>query len=237
MKIDFPLNIKSLFYFIILFIIPLLGCYRFLNLFSGKKTHEQVIKNLKPKWEEKLNQKLSDKNISFPPEKITIIGLKEDKIIEVWALNKENIQTKILEYRVLAASGNKGPKLKEGDKQVPEGIYKLEYLNPNSSYHLSMKINYPNEFDLKYAKEEGRDNPGTNIFIHGKNVSIGCLAIGDIAIEELYYLVSLVGKENVKVIISPEDFRKKRPKLTKDFPFWTKELYSLIEKEIIEFKN
>jgi len=102
-----------------------------------------------------------------------------------------------------------GPKLREGDRQVPEGIYQVSWLNPNSSYHLSLKLNYPNDFDLKWAKEESRSEPGTNIFIHGKAVSIGCLAMGDSAIEELFLLTDAVGKEQVRVIISPVDPRLK----------------------------
>jgi murein L,D-transpeptidase YafK len=68
-----------------------------------------------------------------------------------------------------------------------------------------MKLNYPNQFDLKWAKHEGRKSPGTNIFIHGKAVSIGCLAMGDKSIEELFVLSKLVGLKNVRVIISPSD--------------------------------
>jgi murein L,D-transpeptidase YafK len=110
--------------------------------------------------------------ISFPPENLVLIGWKEEKILEVWT-EKEGINTKLWEYKVLAASGSAGPKLKEGDKQVPEGFYELEYLNPNSSFHLSMKINYPNEFDRQKASEENRSNPGSDIFIHGSKYSIG----------------------------------------------------------------
>ena len=90
---------------------------------------------------------------------------------------------------------------------MPEGIYQLAYLNPNSSYHLSLKVNYPNAFDQKYAAIEGRDTPGTNIFIHGKAVSIGCLAIGDSAIEELFVLAAKTGISNVAVAIAPTDPR------------------------------
>jgi L,D-transpeptidase catalytic domain len=81
-------------------------------------------------------------------------------------------------YSVLVASGHNGPKLREGDRQVPEGFYRITSLNPNSSYHLSIKLNYPNAFDQQHADEEGRDRLGGDIFIHGKAASIGCLAMG-----------------------------------------------------------
>jgi murein L,D-transpeptidase YafK len=71
-----------------------------------------------------------------------------------------------------------------------------------------MKINYPNKFDQKYAMLEGRDEPGTNIFLHGKAVSVGCLAMGDIAIEELFVLVAKIGVDQVEIAIAPSDPRK-----------------------------
>ncbi|NJN46820.1 MAG: L,D-transpeptidase family protein [Candidatus Competibacteraceae bacterium] len=92
----------------------------------------------------------------------------------------------IKHYPVLAASGTLGPKLCEGDRQVPEGIYRIKSLNPNSAYHLSLELDYPNAFDLRQAERDGRNNPGSAICIHGKAVSVGCLAMGDTAIEELY---------------------------------------------------
>ncbi len=65
------------------------------------------------------------------------------------------------------------PKFKEGDGQIPEGIYGIEYLNPNSKFHLSMKINYPNSFDKEMAKIDNRKNLGGDIMIHGSNKTIG----------------------------------------------------------------
>lgn len=134
---------------------------------------------------------------------------------------------------ITAASGKSGPKLREGDRQVPEGVYKLVGLNPNSSYHLSMKLNYPNEFDRYWANKEGRTNPGSDIFIHGKAVSIGCIAVGDDAIEELFYIVHKVGIEKVKVVISPRDPRKNALAGNSDSPEWTEELYKNIESEFL----
>ena len=135
----------------------------------------------------------------------------------------------IRDYYILAAGGEAGPKLRQGDRQVPEGIYRITELNPNSHYHLSMKINYPNEFDLFHAGEEGRTDLGSDIFIHGKEASIGCLAMGDEAIMELFVLTALVGAENVKVVIAPHDPRTyPLDSDSEEFPVWTSELYSII---------
>ena len=128
-----------------------------------------------------------------------------------------------------------GPKLKEGDKQIPEGIYSIAYLNPNSSYHLSLKVDYPNAFDRAKARAEARTDLGGDIFIHGKAVTIGCIPIGDTAIEEVFLMASLAIKNRIKVIISPVDFR-----LGKAFPEiehvnWEKELYDNIQTELALF--
>ena len=71
-----------------------------------------------------------------------------------------------MEYPILAASGVLGPKLREGDKQVPEGIYGAEALNPNSKFHLSIRLNYPNTFDRRMAQSDGRTQLGGDIMIH-----------------------------------------------------------------------
>jgi murein L,D-transpeptidase YafK len=125
-----------------------------------------------------------------------------------YATRKPNLSGKfhlIRDYYIQVASGGAGPKLRQGDRQVPEGIYRIVKLDPNSHYHLSMKLNYPNEFDLLHARQDGRKAPGSNILIHGKAVSIGCLAMGDEAIEELFVLTEHVGVEKVKVVIAPHD--------------------------------
>lgn len=166
--------------------------------------------------------------ITFPPERISFVAFKEEKKMLLLAQERNTFHL-IKAYPILAASGKLGPKLREGDFQVPEGIYSILWLNPNSSYHLSMKLNYPNSFDKKYAKLEGRVEPGTDIFIHGKAVSAGCLAMGDKAIEELFYLVHHVGKENVEVILAPMNLRKRdATHLLPQKPPWVTQLYDIL---------
>jgi len=137
----------------------------------------------------------------------------------------------IKSYRVLGASGGPGPKLREGDRQVPEGIYPVTGLNPDSNYHLALAIGYPNDFDLAMATRDGRTDPGGDIHIHGGDYSAGCLAVGDEAIEELFLLAVRTGPENLCVIIAPHapptPFR--RPG---GAPPWTDELYRTIRAEL-----
>ena len=135
---------------------------------------------------------------------IVLIGIKDEKRLELWVRRRGEAAAQLeADYPVLAASGVAGPKLREGDHQVPEGVYGIAGLNPNSRFHLSMKVDYPNAFDLARAREEGRTSPGGDIFIHGGARSVGCLAVGDAAIEELFLLVGEVGAERVLVLLCP----------------------------------
>lgn len=171
--------------------------------------------------------------VAYPPADVTLLAVKESAELEVWA-GSGLIFQRVLTYDIRALSGVAGPKLREGDRQVPEGIYRIEGLNPNSSFHLSMKLNYPNSFDLRQANAEGRTEPGTNIFIHGKASSIGCLAMGDPAIEELFVLAHDVGKGNIKVVIAPTDPRM-ASLIAPAQPSWVAELYRTIEKEFRQY--
>ncbi|MGL4399667.1 MAG: L,D-transpeptidase family protein [Luteolibacter sp.] len=87
-------------------------------------------------------------------------------------------------YQIAGQSGVSGPKLAEGDGQVPEGFYFVPpgTMNPNSQYHLSFNLGYPNEYDRAHQRT------GSAIMIHGDCVSIGCLAMTDEKIEEIYTL-------------------------------------------------
>ncbi len=203
---------------------------------KGKQTVAEVIAHIEPVVQETLKQRFKHVSAHFPPKEIALLAVKDQKKLEVWSKQQDDWLL-IHAYQIQAASGLLGPKLKEGDRQVPEGIYKIAGLNPNSSYHLSMKINYPNKFDLKWAAKEGRDYPGTNIFIHGKAASIGCLAMGDKVIEELFYLVNKVGMKSVTVIISPSDPRIKSLSAQSASPEWVKILYRNIESKFLEITD
>lgn len=204
---------------------------------KGKRSVSEVVGKYGNAARTRLKPYFENAAMAYPPENAVLVGIKDEKRLEVWA-ETDGIRKFVRGYPIQAASGKAGPKLREGDRQVPEGIYRIVGLNPNSSYHLSMKLDYPNAFDLRHAEAEGRTEPGTNIFIHGKTVSIGCLAMGDEAIEELFMLVHDVGMENVKVIIAPYDFRRKPPEYAhdKEIP-WLPELYREIGKALSEFDN
>ena len=169
----------------------------------------------------------------YPPKRMTLVGLKAERVLEVWVPDELGEMVLVRRYPILGASGTLGPKLEEGDLQVPEGLYRVESLNPNSMFHLSIKINYPNSFDREQAERDGRTNPGSNIFIHGYNASVGCLAMGNEVAEELFVLAALTGIENISVILSPVDFRERNlPKIEGSQPVWVDDLYRKIEGEL-----
>ena len=197
----------------------------------GQRSVEDVVSIYEERVNNRLTKNFSEAKITFPPEEIRLIAFKDTKELNLWCSNGQHDFVLVKTYKIKGASGVLGPKLQEGDRQVTEGIYKIEGLNPNSSYHLSMKLNYPNAFDLKYAKLEGRKNPGSNIFIHGKSGSIGCLAMGDRAIEELFILSNKVGLKNIEVIITPTDVanQKDMSELLQNKPYWALDLYRNIQ--------
>ncbi len=167
-----------------------------------------TLKKLQIKVEPKLRLLFANAGAEYPPEKVSLIIYKLEKIIELWAL-KENHWKKITEYPMTGFSGMLGPKLQEGDCQIPEGVYMMENLNPESKFYLSIRINYPNAFDLERAKEDGRTHSGSDIYIHGKSQTSGCIPVGDEAIEEIFYLAGTFGKG--EVILSPSKSENEIP--------------------------
>ena len=110
---------------------------------------------------------------------------KKEEVLEVWLQKDSGEYALFLDYPICIYSGELGPKTREGDKQSPEGFYAVgrEAMNPNSQYHLSFNLGYPNAYDRAHGYS------GSMLMVHGKCVSIGCYAMGDRQIEEIYTLV------------------------------------------------
>ena len=174
--------------------------------------------------------------IAFPPARVVLLGLKDERRLEVYAGPAEGSLRLIATYPILAASGGPGPKLREGDRQVPEGVYALELLNPNSRFHVSLRVGYPSEFDRRMAAHDGRTNLGGDIMIHGGAASIGCLAMGDPAAEDLFILAAAAGIENVTIVLAPLDLRREPlpPGLRGG---WRDELYATIRARLMELRE
>jgi hypothetical protein len=202
------------------------------------RTIEEVIRVLNPHVDRRLRPAFQQAEVSMPPKQLTLLALKEEKRLEIYAADDSNGPRFVLSYPILAASGIPGPKLREGDKQVPEGFYRIELLNPNSRYHLSLRVNYPNPADIEQAGRDGRDLSmlGGDIMIHGGAESIGCIAVGDPAVEELFVLAARTGLDNVQLIIAPSDFRRRNvPAPPESGPSWTVQLYERLSAEMRRF--
>jgi hypothetical protein len=195
-----------------------------------------VISKISQPVNRRLNPALANAGVALPFDTLTLLAFKEERELEVWT-EHDGRQVRVKTYPFTGFSGRAGPKLREGDRQIPEGIYRIEGLNPNSSYYLSMRLNYPNEFDREMAKKDRRKNPGSDIYIHGKNVTVGCIPIGDRAIEELFYLVHITGKERVRVIIAPYDMRGGTLQELPSGPEWIGELYGELKEALLAFQG
>ena len=162
------------------------------------------------------------KNLDYPARYMYIRSFKYDSQLEVWVKNKVSDPYKLLKiYKVCALVGKLGPKRFEGDYQVPEGFYHINEFNPNSSYYLSLGLNYPNASDRVLSDPV---KPGGDIYIHGGCATVGCIPIQDEQIGELYILTAgskSVGLDFIPVHIFPIKYDVKNSyeylgKLTKD---------------------
>ena len=130
-----------------------------------------------------IQRRFAEAGLAYPPREIFLRAFKREKELELWAREKDDPFRKVATYQVTAPSGGPGPKRREGDGQVPEGFYTINVFNPKSRFHLSLGLNYPNQSDRILSD---RERPGSEIYIHGGAVSIGCLPLGDPAIDEVY---------------------------------------------------
>ncbi|MEO8000287.1 MAG: murein L,D-transpeptidase family protein [Arenimonas sp.] len=177
---------------------------------------EQAAKRVKPA----LVASLAEQKLVYGSP-VFIRIFKAEKTLEVW-IRKKDQYVLFHTYPICTYSGRLGPKTREGDNQAPEGFYRvgLNQLNPQSNYHLAFNLGYPNTYD----RANGRT--GDFLMVHGNCVSIGCYAMGDAAIEEIYTLMDVAlhsGQKNIDVHIFP--FRFDSTKIawqTSEWqPFWS----------------
>jgi hypothetical protein len=208
--------------------------YPMLLRITGPRTVADVIARYGPAARSRLLPHFRKAGMTYPPKRVALLVFKEERRLAVWARGQGPWRY-IHSWPILAASGYAGPKLREGDRQVPEGLYRIEHLNPNSSYHLSMKVDYPNAFDREVARRDGRTRLGGDIFIHGKRVSVGCVALGDPGIEDLFTLVADTGHPRVQIIIAPNDLRRGGAVMPEAAPRWTSQLHARLAAALREF--
>lgn len=158
-----------------------------------------------------------------------IRAFKKEELIEVWAKDKKKAAFVLLKtYKFCKSSGKLGPKRKKGDNQIPEGFYHIDRFNHQSTFFLSLGLNYPNRSDKILGDTTGL---GSDIFIHGDCVTIGCIPITDDKIKELYILAvdaKAGGQKKIPVSIFPtkltnENFKALQKEFANNKPllqFW-----------------
>jgi murein L,D-transpeptidase YafK len=126
------------------------------------------------------------KNLDFDNFQLYIRAFKNEKILEVWIKEKKADQFTLLHtYEFCKSSGSLGPKRRQGDLQIPEGVYHVNHFNPESNFYLSLGLNYPNASDKILSDKQ---HPGSSIYIHGNCVTIGCIPLTDDKIKEVYIM-------------------------------------------------
>jgi murein L,D-transpeptidase YafK len=166
------------------------------------------ITDLLQRKQDTLMKQFKAKGLEWPAKYIYIRSFKYDSQLEVWVKNERDQPYKLFKtYKICALAGSLGPKRLQGDYQVPEGFYHINEFNPNSQYHLSLGINYPNMSDKMLSDSS---QPGGDIYIHGSCVTTGCIPITNQQIEELYILAAYAknqGQDFIPVHIVPIDFK------------------------------
>ncbi len=145
----------------------------------------------------------SEAKAPFPPRGLLLRAFKEEQELELWAQGAGGAYALVKTFPICASSGSLGPKRREGDLQVPEGFYALDQFNPQSNFHLSLGVSYPNASD-RILGVKGR--LGGAIFIHGACVTIGCVPLTDPVIE-LVYLAAVearaAGQRDIPIHLFP----------------------------------
>ena len=147
---------------------------------DGKKRAAEAAIRIRPR----LTTELTEKNLTLGAP-VFIRIFKESRELELWIESAPSSEFQLFKtYNIAAMSGHLGPKLAEGDSQAPEGFYSVgkSRMNPQSRFHLAFNIGYPNTYDRAHNRT------GSAIMVHGNQVSIGCYAMTDYFIEEIYTL-------------------------------------------------
>lgn len=159
---------------------------------------------------------------STPEAAMMVRIFKEEDTLEVWKQRRDGSYALFKSYEICTWSGELGPKMREGDRQAPEGFYTITpaLLNPNSSYYLAFNLGFPNKYDRTYGRT------GSHLMVHGACSSAGCYAMEDDQIAEIYALARESfkgGNRSFEVQIFP--FRMTPQNLAKHqssphFEFW-----------------
>ena len=169
----------------------------------------------------KFDERLQAKGLQLgAPIFIRIFKLESE--LELW-IEKDGRFQHFATYPICLWSGRLGPKFREGDRQSPEGFYSVtkEQLNPNSRWHRSFNLGFPNEFDRAHGRT------GTFLMVHGGCLSIGCYAMTDAVVDEIWRLVTAAldkGQGAFQVHSFPFRLTERNLEMRRGYPwaaFWT----------------
>jgi len=169
----------------------------------------------------------------YPPAKISLIGLKQERLLCLFAGDKK--QKLIAKFPLSTFSGKLGPKLKEGDLQIPEGVYKITGLR--ASFRLSLCVDYPNDFDKRQAMADHRTNLGGDILIHNGTKSTGCLVLSMDDMAQIFTAAHDIGCKNLALIIAPCNLTSTKPEMDMSKqPKWLAGLYKKLGQQLNQYK-
>ncbi|MFC5457058.1 L,D-transpeptidase family protein [Prosthecobacter fluviatilis] len=193
---------------------------------------EERLKDARARLLPKLREELAAKQCKLGlPAYLRLF--KDSRELELWLQNGPKEWTLFRKYPIACFSGTLGPKTREGDMQAPEGFYNVtaKMLNPASKYHLAFNIGYPNDYDLAHKRT------GNLIMVHGDVCSVGCFAMTDAVIEEIYLIVEAAVKDGGSVAVHSFPFRMTAERVQSADPthldFWRELVpaYEVFEKE------
>lgn len=198
--------------FLPILLLGLTGCQDALDSVSNKVEHPLPAKLIN-------KMKAHDMSTRSP---IMMRIFKEEGVLEVWKQKGNGRFDIIASYEICKWSGKLGPKFKEGDRQAPEGYYRIypAQMNPNSSYYLSFNMGYPNSYDRSYGRT------GSNLMVHGACSSAGCYSMTDEQVLEIYGFArdAFKGGQDYFVVealpfrMTPENMARHRD--SEHFEFW-----------------
>ena len=165
------------------------------------------VERIRARVRPELDALYAEAGLEFPAKRLFLRAFKHERVLEMWGANRDEDPMALIEsYPICAASGTLGPKRRWGDEQVPEGTYHIHRFNGWSGFHMSLRVDYPNDSDRARGK---RGAYGGAIMVHGDCVSIGCIAIENAPIERVFVSVLAShrkGRRKVPIHIFPTRF-------------------------------
>jgi hypothetical protein len=189
----------------------------------------QALAKFGPAARQKLKAEFEAKHIAYPPSYLTFVGLKTERQVCLFAGQEKPVL--IARFPLVTFSGALGPKLREGDGQIPEGVYAIDGLA--ASFRLALMVGYPNKFDRQKAELDKRTRLGGEILIHNGVHSSGCLVLSMDDMSQLFTAAHDVGTSNTVLIIAPCNLAAKSADVDcKAQPAWLPELYNSLRERL-----